>query len=323
MWACDGTGLRLPNEPWIGDHFGWHQNQHRRVPSTRILCTFDVLNQLIVNVALHPRELSERRVAYPLIKDLPKDVLMIYDRGFCGYALLWLHQLYSSHCLVRLPVNFSPQVRAFIKSGKRQQRTVSCIGERSVRYLRKQGYTVNRMDQLVYRLIRVNLPDGKVEVLMTTLTHTRKWPVGEFKKLYALRWGVETCFHVLKSYFQATLFSSYKVDGVKQDIWATFALFNIQSATQRSLKRKVKILSRTRQYAYQLNRNLGLGYLKRCLPGLLVQPVKQLGERLDRLLASLLKAVEPVRPRKSRARKKRIMRSNERHNYEPNYRSVL
>ncbi|MBR9923134.1 MAG: hypothetical protein GYB31_20080 [Bacteroidetes bacterium] len=49
------------------------------------------------------------------------------------------------------------------------------------RYLRKQGYAVSRKDQLVYRLIRVYLPDGKVEVLMTTLTHTRKWPAGEYK----------------------------------------------------------------------------------------------------------------------------------------------
>ena len=33
LWACDGAGLRLPNEAWVGNAFGWHQNQHSRAPS--------------------------------------------------------------------------------------------------------------------------------------------------------------------------------------------------------------------------------------------------------------------------------------------------
>ena len=47
--AVYGTGLRLPNEFGLGDAFGWHQNQDIKVPSTRLLFTFDVLYKIILH----------------------------------------------------------------------------------------------------------------------------------------------------------------------------------------------------------------------------------------------------------------------------------
>ena len=323
LWACDGTGIRLPNEPWIGDHFGWHQNQHSKVASTRILCTYDVLNELVMDIQLHAREQAERTIARPLVENIPADVVLIYDRGFCGYALPWLHQHYGSHCIIRLTSNFNPTVVEFIKSGQKELMVQAPMAERAVRSLRKLGFNVSKKDQLNYRLVRVDLPNGTVEVLLTTLPQGKKWPAADFKHLYNLRWGVETCFHLLKSYFQATLFSSYKVEGVEQELWALFTLFNLQTACQSALRRPLKKKSKTRVYDYRLNRNVGLGYLKRHLASILLHPLKHLGNRLDRLLSLLLSATQPVRPRKNRTRKKRIMRSNERHNYESNYKSSI
>lgn len=97
----------------------------------------------------------------------------------------------------------------------------------------------------------------------------------------------------------------------------------MQAACQRSLSRSLNKLGKKRFYRYELNRNIGLGYLKRFLVRLLLHPLKQLGERLDRLLELLLGAVEPVRPQKNRVRKRRLMRGTERHIYEPNYRPSL
>ena len=96
-------------------------------------------------------------------------------------------------------------------------------------------------------------------------------------------------------------FSSYKVNGVQQELWATFALFNILTASQRALKSKIKTISTKLTYPYRLNRNVGLGYLKRLLPYLIVHPLQFIGKRLDRLLELILSATEPVR-KKNRTR---------------------
>jgi len=230
LWACDGTGLRLPNEPDIGDHFGWHENQYTRVPSTRILCWFDLLNELITSIELHDRHSGEHTILLPLVRKVPRDVLMIYDRAFGSYALAWLHQHYASHCIIRLIRTFNPIVIDFLASGKRQQIVQAPMAERSVRALKELGFQVSRADTIRYRLIRVDLPSGEAEVLLTTLIHPLKWPASEFARLYARRWGVETCFHVLKSYFQAASFCSYTTEGVEQELWAMFALYNTQTA---------------------------------------------------------------------------------------------
>ncbi|MCB0707349.1 MAG: hypothetical protein KDC34_18660, partial [Saprospiraceae bacterium] len=81
-------------------------------------------------------------------------------------------------------------------------------------------------------------------------------------------------------------------------------------------------ISSKRSYPYRINRNVGLGYLKRLLPYLIIHPPQLIGKRLDRLLELILSATEPVR-KKNRTRKKRIMRGTERHIYESNYRPTI
>lgn len=77
------------------------------------------------------------------------------------------------------------------------------------------------------RFIRVDLPTGEVEVLMTTLLDNKKYPPALFGDLYDLRWGVETSIFVLKSYLQMAQFSAYTLPGVEQDLWSTFWMFNV------------------------------------------------------------------------------------------------
>ncbi len=321
--AVDGTGCRLPDEPWIGDRFGWHQNQYSQVPSVRWLVQFDVLNQMLINVHLHPRQQAEVTIATPLIKDYPSDVIVIYDRGFGSYAIPYLHQRYGSHCIIRLQRCFNPQVVDFIQSEDYERLVTAPMTERAVRSLRKLGYCVSRKDNITYRLIRVDLPSGEVEVLLTTLLHRRHFHYKIFADLYAKRWGVETAIFVLKSYLQAATFSSYTLPAVEQEIWALFAMYNLQSMLCFVAQREVEHIQKNRKYQYQINRNVTIGLIKRYLPSIFLDHVKSWYAKLRVLLKQMLQALEAIRPRPSRIRKRRIMRSTERHIYESNYKPTL
>jgi hypothetical protein len=137
------------------------------------------------------------------------------------------------------------------------------------------------------------------------------------------RWGVETCFHILKSYFQAAVFASFTSNSIEQELWALFALFNIQSICNSALVSQVKRISNKRKYDYQINRNVGLGYLKRLLPNLLLNPEKRWWAKLRQLLSHLLSALEPIRKGLEKERRRRLMRGTERHIYEPNYKPSI
>lgn len=323
MWATDGTGLRLPDEPWIGADFAWHENQYGRVPSIRWLCTYDVLNKVITDVVLHSRREAEVTVVLDQIEHIPKDVIVIYDRGFASYAVPWLHMHYGSNCIVRVKTSFNPIVIDFVQSGDKERFVETSMPERATRSLRKLGFKVKRSDLIRYRLIRVDLPTGETEVLMTTLFNRNKFHHRHFANLYALRWGVETCFHILKSYFQAAVFASFSSNSIEQELWALFALFNIQTICNTSLINELKLISAKRKYNYQLNRNVGLGYLKRFLPNLLLNPVKRWWAKLRQLLSHLISALEPIRKGLKKERRRRHMRGTERHIYESNYKPSL
>ncbi|MEM6769206.1 MAG: hypothetical protein AAF597_01365, partial [Bacteroidota bacterium] len=92
LFAVDGTGQRLPNEQWIGEAFGFHINQYDNRPSTRLLFFFDLLNKLIYRVVLHTQQSSEIINTYPNVETLPTDAIYIYDRGFYGNGLPFLHR---------------------------------------------------------------------------------------------------------------------------------------------------------------------------------------------------------------------------------------
>ncbi|MDX2248339.1 MAG: IS4 family transposase, partial [Bacteroidia bacterium] len=212
--AVDGTGLRIPDEDWLGEYFGWHKNQHGEVPSTRWLVCFDVLNQILQRVALHPRSTAETKIALPLVEQFGPDVLAIYDRGFNGYALPWLHLHFGSHCLVRLKKTFSPTVVYFIESGKNEGIFTSEMTYRARQAVAACGQTIAPKTCLTYRLIRVDLPTGEIEVLLTTLLDQNTWQWKHFGTLYHHRWGIETAFFTLKSFFQAAVFSAYTLPAV-------------------------------------------------------------------------------------------------------------
>lgn len=184
------------------------------------------------------------------------------------------------------------------------------------------GYTVQRKVAFPLRLIRVDLPDGEVEVLLTTLLHRRYHHHRHFADLYHRRWGGETALFVLKSYFQAAHFSAYTLPGVEQDLWSLFAMYNVQSILHHGVEKPLAKINRQRQYRYQINRNVGIGLIKRSTCYLFLDEVRGWYARTKVLLDDLLRHLEPVRPRPDRERYRRILRGNDRHIYEANYRST-
>ena len=259
----------------------------------------------------------------PLIKHLPKDALVIYDRGYASFAIVYLHLLYGTQCIVRLPSSFDYDVSDFVQSGEPQRIIHTGLKERSARAVRNLGHAVSRKDQFPVRLIRVDLPTGEIEILMTTLVNTRRFRHSSFGKLYRRRWGIETSIFVLKSYLQAAVFASYTLPGVAQELWAIFAMYNVQTIFIEAQKRDIKAINQKRFYDYQVNRNMAAGLIKRFYSCIFSNKIKAWYAKLKCLIKELFRYLEPIRPRKNRQRKRKILRGTERHIYESNYKSTL
>ena len=78
------------------------------------------------------------------------------------------------------------------------------------------------------RLVRVILDNGEIEVLATNVS-SAVIPAKAFKKLYHLRWGIETFFLILKDRLNLENFTGTSLIAVLQDVWATLFLSNLES----------------------------------------------------------------------------------------------
>lgn len=79
--------------------------------------------------------------------------------------------------------------------------------------------------ELNYRIVRVKISDVLTETIVTNLPRD-KFPVREIKKLYAIRWGIETSFRNLKYTVGMLHFHSKKTAGIFQEVYASLIMYN-------------------------------------------------------------------------------------------------
>ena len=324
LLAVDGTGQALPNFEPVGDYFGTHLNQHGARPSTRLLLTHDLLNNIIYRLDYHSQQTAEITEAYQNIAELPTDAVYIYDRHYASFALAYLHDRRGSDYLIRMKTEGgSKLVDNFVQSAERE--LVAMIKLRPGRAAKKLcdlGLQPATGRTFRVRLVRVELDDGTVEVLMTSLLDRLKYPHHVFKWLYGKRWGVETAIFTLKSFLQLALISSNKPRGVEQDLWASFAFYNQQSALVQACEAEVERRTLHRRYRYQLNRNVTVGIVQHFIYQIYLADEERWRARLQVLLRLLPDYTEAVRPDRHRPRERRVLRMNNRHIHERNYRDA-
>jgi hypothetical protein len=184
------------------------------------------------------------------------------------------------------------------------------------------GIAKSKYHLITYRLIRVVLSTGEVEVLLTSLL-SPAFTVADFAFLYGKRWGVETCFDQLKNLFKAPIFSGYSALVCRQDLWSVAIMFNLQTILMLAAEPLLKERCKHRKHLNQINRNVSLESLKRGLKCLFVSGWRSLLEKLSFLLHSFLESLERILIVEPRPRKPKMSRLNARHQTEFNYKAAI
>ena len=82
-----------------------------------------------------------------------------------------------------------------------------------------------RFYEINFRIVRFEITPGNYETVLTSLD-VNKYPPKELKRLYALRWGIETSFRDLKYTVGMLNFHSKKVMCIHQEIYAHLIMYN-------------------------------------------------------------------------------------------------
>lgn len=297
--ACDGSIITLPFTKELKERYGVVKNACTlNIVQAKISILYDVLNGLALDVILDKPRAAERELALGHRHCWrPKD-LIIYDRGYPSFAFIYEHLGSGIDCLIRAKTEHSALVKAFVTSGKRS--LVTLMYPDQDKSFKSKPY--NRKSSIPVRLLRIELPGGETEILITTLLDSRRYPAKLFMKLYFMRWGVETFYDELKNKLKVEHFSGYSDITIQQDLYCAVFISNLQSVIVDGLKDKLEVINRSRQYDYKVNANLSYGFLKNRVLELLYQkaPLDKVVSELEDLF---LKHTIPIRNNRRNERK--------------------
>ncbi len=325
--ACDSTCQLLPDNEETRK-IGIHKNQYKEVASVKISVYYDISSKLITLAALYDKRTSDLVCCLGnQLSKIPKNVISVYDRAYGSQILVFFHELYQSKFVVRLKLDFSNTVKKFVQSADNEVYITEQMTERAYKRLETFGIRKSKQDMVSYRLVKVMLATGEMEILMTNLDKT--FTVSDLAELYRQRWGIETCFFCLKSFQMLGCFSGYSALSVKQDIYINLIFYNLQTILQIEADKQVKELSKKRQNqscknkksqneGYKVNRNVGINTVRMYMKDLFLLGESEFINILDKMTELFLQSLEIVKE-KSKERVGKMLRQNERHHTEKNY----
>lgn len=322
--AVDGSTANLVNRPDVVAYFGTHNNQYGAVPMARVMEIYDVLNNIIVWADLFPIKQSEQHIMATQVGHLAEDSLTLFDRGYPSFSLLYLmlkQKEAPRSFVMRCKEGFNKTVKEFVSSGKEDQTIDFYPDKHGIIMLEEQGHIVDKNTSIKIRMVKVILPTGVSEVLLTNLYDENLYTKEDLYYLYGLRWGIETRYNRLKNQQQLEQFSGHRTICIQQDYAATILTANLQSLVIKQCQPYVEKVNAVRKREYKINHSTTLGDLKHELPKLFLENSSK--EILEKLQEAFQHDLVAVIPNRTNERVKKPIRTKGKYKTFTNYKRAL
>jgi hypothetical protein len=295
--ATDSTTLRLPNWPENQEEFGvQHDTAGQPYVLARALGLYATDARLMLKATLAPYLTGERALLATLLPHLDTDDLLLMDRGFPAVWLFTLLQQRGLPFLARLDGTQWPCVADFLRSGQADTLVTRRVSAEARKQAAAAGQTLTNKT-LTFRLLKVVLPNGAVEVLATSLTDAETYPAVAFADLYHARWTIEEAFKLLKHRLHLEQFTGELPESIRQDFHAKVFTANLAQALARATH---EALPEEKAQRYRPNLTHLLQSLKPRLFAWLIQRVSP--EQVLTLLELAGNTLELRRPGRSASR---------------------
>lgn len=274
--AIDGSDLHVPTNPDDKDSYFPRINNQRPYNLLHLNALYDVCSKIYVDTIIQKsRNSNENQALIDMVDRNSEDIdtLIIADRGYESYNALAHIQEKGWNFLFRVKdANSSggiangltlPQTDEYdifidlhLSAGRtkdhwelyKDKNTYKRIShpENFDYFITTAGERdVLMFYHLPFRILKIKLSEDTYETILTNLP-VEKFPLSEIKKLYSMRWGIETSFRDLKYPLGLLNFHARKTELIYQEIYAHLLLYNFVSLIISS--HKLEILTRKHDY---------------------------------------------------------------------------
>lgn len=214
--AVDGTTLDVPDSTVNDSYFGRpgvNKGERSAFPQARVVGVVECGSHAVIDAEVGPYTTGENTLAQPLVDRLEAGMLVLADRGFCGYPLWDRAVGTGADLLWRAKSTMKPEVIEVLPDGSWLAR------------FRPSGNEGRHAEGHVIRVIDYQLDDGRPSTgpyrLFTTLLDPTEAPAETLAYAYAKRWEIELVFDELKTHQRGprAVLRSKSPALVKQEIW--------------------------------------------------------------------------------------------------------
>lgn len=291
LLALDGSSLRLPNTAKTREHFGFISNlngEYGQVPGqveAKMTVLYDVLNEIPLAGKLDRGRVNDLVAGRQHLALLKEGDILLADRGFRSIRFFQEIRERKAHFVIRCPVKFYRALHQLLPDDEHGDVTVDVV---------RGGST------LPVRFVQLRLPSGEIELLATSLLDRRRYPRRELRKLYYMRWRIETYFQVLKSRLSIDNFSGKTVEAIMQDFYSTLFVSGLESVL--TGEANVDLSEKSSKHPQKVNKAVSFHVIKQSVLKLILDPPPDFQERITELFQHNPTCVRPERekpPRRS------------------------
>ena len=317
LFAVDGSDLQIAANPQDTDSFYPGANGQKPYSLLHINAMYDLLQHVYVDAIIQKSRKTDESGALTSMVDrsAAKNGLLLADRGYEAYNNLAHIQEKGWSFLIRiknakagiasgldLPDSNEFDMPFHLKLTNKQTNDVKELLKDKKHY--KFVPSTSRFDYLPsksgksdptqfydlhFRIVRFPISESTYETIITNLDKDA-FPIQEIKRLYALRWGIETSFRDLKYTLALLHLHAKKVDFIYQEIFAKLTMYNFcQMITQ-----SVAIQTKKRKYSYKISFSDAVHICLQFFRGKISPPTVE---------ALLMRFISPIRPGRTDSRK--------------------
>lgn len=317
LLAADGSSLQIAANPHDTDSYYPGANGQKPYNLLHINAMYDLLQHTYSDAIIQKRRTMDESGALTDMvdrSDIPK-ALLLADRNYESYNNLAHIQEKGWFFLIRikdnttgitsgltLPDSDEYDIPFHLQLTSRQTNRVKQLLKDKNRYKflpsskrfdylpqKSRKHDPDVFYALSFRIVRFPISESICETIITNL-NKESFPLPEIKRLYAMRWGIETSFRDLKHTLGLLHLHAKKVEFILQEIFAKLTMYNFCEL----ITQTVVIQQGQRKYAYKVNFSDAVRICFEFFLGKIPPPCVE---------ALLVRYISPIRPGRKDARK--------------------
>lgn len=311
--ACGGTDICLPLGQQEGRGYVCRRRENQKdYYQMHVNALYDIINHRYMDIVGQPEKKQNEREAFLEMlehRDYSPGTIFVMDRGYEGYGIAGALHFKGMFYVIRAK---DGRTGGIVKSFGlpcsggydrtfcpfftfRHNSMVLSHPETYHRIHRSSSVTfIDRNHpyrRMPVRILRIKVHPGKYECIITNLP-ADKFPPEETRKIYKMRWDIETSFRELKYEVGMSYFHSKKEEYTAQEIITKVILYNFCCI----IASGVTVTQKKRKYKYKTSYVMVFFLCRKFL----VMPDSAPGIDIEALLN---KELLPVRPGRSCKRK--------------------